>query len=72
MSALITHLREIACSGHPIGDEAADEIEALRAKVEELEEIARLAAASVRNQAWAGICDEDILLEQALVKANFI
>ena len=37
MSTLITHLREIACSGHPIGDEAADEIEALRAKVEDLE-----------------------------------
>jgi len=85
MSALITHLREIACSGHPIGDEAADEIEALRAQVEdlerqvqeahaelglasqtdvqarlharvsELEEIARLAAASVRNQPWAGV-----------------
>ena len=44
----------------------------LHARVSELEEIARLAAASVRNQAWAGICDEDILLEQALVKANFI
>ena len=44
----------------------------LHARVSELEEIARLAAASVRNQAWAGICDEDILLEQALAKANFI
>ena len=44
----------------------------LHARVAELEGIARLAAASVRNQAWAGICDEDILLEQALVKANFI
>ena len=44
----------------------------LHARVSELEEIARLAAASVRNRAWAGICDEDILLEQALVKANFI
>ena len=44
----------------------------LHARVSELEEIARLAAASVRNQAWAGICDEDILLEQTLAKANFI
>ena len=44
----------------------------LHARVAELEGIARLAAASVRNQAWAGICDEDILLEQALAKANFI
>ena len=51
---------------------ANTEINALRARVSELEEIARLAAASVRNRAWAGICDEDILLEQALVKANFI
>ena len=44
----------------------------LQTRISELEEIARLAAASVRNQAWAGICDEDILLEQALAKANFI
>ena len=51
---------------------ANTEIDALRSRVSDLEEIARLAAASVRNQAWAGICDEDILLEQALVKANFI
>ena len=52
--------------------EVATEMHRLHGRISELEEIARLAAASVRNQAWAGICDEDILLEQALAKANFI
>lgn len=37
MSDLVTHLREIACNGHPIGDDAADEIERLEARVEKLE-----------------------------------
>ena len=57
---------------HDIPQEVAEYLNAQVERVAELEEIARLAAASVRNQAWAGICDEDILLEQALVKANFI
>ena len=52
--------------------EVATEMHRLHGRIAELEEIARLAAASVRNRAWAGICDEDILLEQALAKANFI
>ena len=52
--------------------EVATEMHRLHGRIVELEKIARLAAASVRNQAWAGICDEDILLEQALAKANFI
>ena len=62
----------LARIGEPTMAEVDAENEALRSRVSELEEIARLAAASVRNQAWAGICDDDILLEQALVKANFI
>ena len=62
----------LARIGEPTMAEVDAENDALRSRVSELEEIARLAAASVRNQAWAGICDDDILLEQALVKANFI
>lgn len=33
MADLIHHLRSLACSGHPIGDEAADKIEALEGEV---------------------------------------
>lgn len=36
MSDLITHLRELACNGHPIGDEAAARIEGLEAHIETL------------------------------------
>ena len=59
MSALITHLREIACSGHPIGDEAADEIEALRAKVEELERIAYDLAMLVSDHVTEDVAGRD-------------
>ena len=81
MSTLITHLRaqvedlerQVQEAHAELGLASQTDVQArLHARVSELEEIARLAAASVRNQAWAGICDEDILLEQALAKANFI
>ena len=37
MSDLLTHLREVACNGHPICDEAADEILNMEAKLQAAE-----------------------------------
>jgi|GEM_PF-5443433 len=41
-------------------------------RVAELEAVAQAAVASVKNPAWSGICDEDVALEQALIKAKLI
>lgn len=38
------------------------------AEIEALTAVALAAAASVRNPAWAGICDEDVALEEALLQ----
>jgi hypothetical protein len=40
--------------------------------IAQLRRIAELAAASVRNPAWSGICDEDVALEIALRDAGFL
>jgi len=42
---------------------------------EELRDLRAIAAAaerSVMNPAWAGICDEDVRLEQALLAAGYL
>lgn len=38
------------------------------AEIEALTAVALAAAASVRNPAWAGVCDEDVALEEALLQ----
>lgn len=38
------------------------------AEIEALTAVALAAAASVRNPAWAGVCDEDMALEEALLQ----
>ena len=37
-----------------------------------LEQIAQAAVRSVHNPAWAGVCDEDVLLEATLRKHGFL
>lgn len=46
--------------------------DARSAHVAALEDVAQAAAASVKNPAWCGVCDEDVLLEQALRRAGLI
>lgn len=43
-----------------------------RSRIAILETVAVAAIASVKNPAWAGICDEDVALEQALIAAKLI
>lgn len=44
----------------------------LYSEVEQLRKIATAAARSVSNQAWAGVCDEDVELERVLRAGKFL
>ena len=50
------HAIDYACVGHPMA----------KKELADLRKIAEAASAVVKNPVWAGICDEDIDLEQAL------
>lgn len=41
-------------------------------ELRQLRKIAEAATKCVKNSAWAGICDEDIALEQALHEAGWL
>ena len=43
-----------------------EEIDDLRAEVTKLRRVYHASRVSVKNPAWAGVCDEDILLEDAI------
>ena len=48
------------------------EIKSAKEEVLNLVRVVDAAIASVKNQAWSGVCDEDVILEDALKKGGFI
>jgi hypothetical protein len=56
----------------PPSPAAGDALRVLVGEIERLQRIADAAVRSVTQPAWAGVCDEDVLLESALRDAGLL